>query len=50
MVAELNRNSLENICSWMVVLHGQGLFAQAISLEKFYVYRSIRENHETFSP
>ena len=33
-VAELNFNSLENICGWMVVCMARPV-AQAISLEKF---------------
>ena len=48
-VTELNFNLLENICGWMVVLHGKtyctGYFTGKVSR-----YGSIRENHETFPP
>ena len=50
VIAKLNCNFLENIHSWTVVLHGQSLFAQAISLEKFRGYLLINKNYETFPP
>ena len=49
MVAELNCNSLENIHSWMVVLHCKA-YCKAILLEKFRSYQLIRKNPETFPP
>ena len=51
-VAELNLNSLENIRSWMVVLHGKAYCTGYFTFhwKSFAVYRLIRENHETFPP
>ena len=48
-VAELNFNSLEKICGWMVVLHGKA-YCTGHFTGKVLRYRSICENRETFPP
>ena len=45
-VAELNFNSLENICGWMVVLHGKA-YCTGYFTGKVSRYRSIRETCPT---